>query len=129
PSGPRSGVRYTILGHTDLAAGPSLQIPLKVLFLELGGGGGLAVSSFRRPTALDPAGAQHVVDYNGMIRGDAAHGIPIRDNQGIRVGADVVKIFSREKVAIDPLDPAETPASARPFDLYLDVKVAYQAWF
>lgn len=128
-AGARSGVRYTILGHTDLALGPSLQIPLRVLFLELGGGGGLAVSSFRRPTELDPAGDEHVVGYHGMIRGDAALGVPIRGNQGIRIGADVVKIFAGDRVAIDPDDPAEMPASARPFDFYLDVKVAYQMWF
>ncbi|MEZ4447941.1 MAG: hypothetical protein R3B09_00590 [Nannocystaceae bacterium] len=129
PTGTRSGVRYTILGHTDIALGPSLQIPLRVLFLELGGGGGLMISSFRRPTALDPAGDELVVGYDGMIRGDAAIGVPIRNNQGIRIGADVVKPFSSKTVAIDPHDTAEVPARTRPFDLFLDVTVGYQMWF
>ncbi|MCB9567539.1 MAG: hypothetical protein H6710_10080 [Myxococcales bacterium] len=124
--------RYTILGHTDLTLGPSLQVPLRVLFLEGGVSGGLAISSFRRPRSLDPLADEHVVGYQPMIRGDLAVGVPIRKNQGIRVGADVVKIFATDKktwIVADPQAPEGTAPDTAIFDLYLDVVVAYQMWF
>ena len=117
--------RPLVLHHSDLTVGPSLQIPARVLFIEIGGGGGLAVSSLRRPTRADPAGDEQVVGYDGMVRGDVALGIPIVRDQGLRIGAALGKIFSKKRIAIEP---GGTPDTAI-FDLTLDVSVAYQAWF
>ena len=123
--------RFTTLGHTDISLGPSLQIPIRVLFLEAGVSGGLAVSVFRRPRNVDPGDDDEVVGYEPLLRGDLALGVPIRNNQGIRLGVDVVKIWSPEKnwVVTDVDAPVDTPPDAPVFDLYLDVLLAYQAWF
>ena len=123
--------RFTTLGHTDISLGPSLQIPLRVLFLEAGVSGGIAVSVFRRPRSVDPVDDDEVVGYEPLLRGDLALGVPIRNNQGVRLGVDVVKIWSPEKnwVVTDVDAPVDTPADAPVFDLYLDVLLAYQAWF
>ncbi len=123
--------RFTTLGHTDLTLGPSLQIPLRVLFLEMGVSGGLAVSLFRQPRSIDPKDDVEVVGYEPMLRGDIALAIPIRRNQGIRLGVDVVKIWSPEKnwIISDPTAPIDTKPDTAVFDLYLDVLLAYQAWF
>ncbi len=125
---PTTVVRPLLLSHTDLTLGPSLQIPARVLFIELGGGVGLAVSSFRRPWSERPQDDEQVVGYDALVRGDAALAIPIVRDQGIRLGVAVNKIFSKRRVIGDPSDPAATPDTAV-FDLYLDVVLAYQAWF
>lgn len=127
--------RFTTLSHTDITLGPSLQIPLRVLFLEMGVSGGLAVSLFRQPRSIDPKDDLEVVGYEPMLRGDIALAIPIRQNQGIRLGVDVVKIWSPRKnwIVGDPQAAIETDTNTEPdtaiFDLYLDVLLAYQAWF
>jgi len=123
--------RFTTLGHTDITLGPSLQIPLRVLFLELGVSGGLAVSLFRQPRSIDPKDDLEVVGYEPMLRSDVALAIPIRQNQGIRLGVDVVKIWSPQKnwIVADPQAAIETEPDTAIFDLYLDVLLAYQAWF
>ena len=123
--------RFTTLGHTDITLGPSLQIPLRVLFLETGVSGGLAVSLFRQPRSIDPKDDVEVVGYEPMLRGDIALAIPIRQNQGIRLGVDVVKIWSPQKnwIISDPMAPVDTQPDTAVFDLYLNVILAYQAWF
>ncbi len=123
--------RFTTLGHTDITLGPSLQVPIRVVFLELGASGGLAVSIFRRPRNVEPADDDELVGYEPMLRGDVALGVPIRNNQGIRLGVTVNKIWSPEKnwIVTDVDAPVDTPPDAPVFDLYLDVLLAYQAWF
>jgi len=123
--------RFTTLGHTDITVGPSLQIPLRVLFLEGGVSGGLAVSVFRRPRSVEALEDDNVVGYEPMLRGDIALALPIRNNQGLRLGVDIVKIWSPQKNwIVAQLDaPVDTPPDTAIFDLYVDVLLAYQAWF
>lgn len=130
----REVTRFTTLGHTDITLGPSLQIPAGVLFIEGGVSGGVAVSVFRWPHNHLETDDTEVVGYEPMLRTDLALAVPIRNNQGIRLGADFIKIWSPEKNwVISDFDPETTPVDTQPdtavFDLYLDVVLAYQAWF
>jgi hypothetical protein len=74
--------RWSVLTHTDLALGLGFQVPAGPLLFELGGGGGLGVSSYRRAVSVDPQGDDVTVAYSPLVRADLSVGIPIRNNQG-----------------------------------------------
>ena len=121
--------RWSVLSHTDLTLGPHIQVPAGPLLLEFGVGGGLGVSSYRRVVDAEPAHDDSTVAYNGMLRTDLTVGIPIRNNQGLAVGADLQKYFSQTRVATDPAAPMGAPPESVVFDLTLAVTLAYQMWF
>ena len=121
--------RWTILAHTDLTLGPALQIPAGPVFLQVGAGGGLAVSSFRRPIGVDPRTDQQVVGYEPTVRADAAIAIPIVRNQGILLGVNFHKIWSNQRIISDLDAPADTQPDSPVFDRQLDIHLACQVWF
>lgn len=122
----RQVVRVSTLSHTDLTIGPSLQLVTRVLLIDIGAGGGLMVSNLRRMRSADPYDDLQSVGYDPMIRAGASLGVPIRNNQGLAVGADFQKVFSRTRVAVDP-DAADPPVVV--FDMLLNITLAYTAWF
>jgi hypothetical protein len=125
-----TGVRWSVLSHTDLALGPHFQVPAGPVFVEFGAGGGLGVSSYRRAVGPDPADDDVTVAYDPQVRADLSLGIPIRNNQGLAVGVDLQKYFSKKKVVTrDPDLPAGSPGDSVVFDLILNVTLAYQMWF
>jgi hypothetical protein len=66
-----------------------------------------------------------------MIRGGGELGIPIRNNQGLSIGTSVQKYFSKLQIAREPSDdPAiEVPPDTNPFDLFIEVSIAYVFMF
>lgn len=121
--------RWSVLSHTDLALGPHFQVPAGPVFFEFGAGGGLGVSSYRRVVDADPANDDVTVAYNGLVRADLTLGVPIRNNQGISIGADLQKYFSSTRVVTVPGAPMGTKPDSVVFDLTLAVTLAYQMWF
>ncbi len=121
--------RWAILAHTDLTFGPSFQIPAGPVFIQVGGGGGLAVSQFRRPTGPDPRTDQQVVGYEPTLRADASIAIPIVRNQGLSLGVNYHKIWSNQRVVSDLQAPADATPDSAVFDMHLDIHLAYQVWF
>ncbi len=123
------GRRWSILSHTDIALGPHFQIPAGPVIFELGAGGGLGVSSYRRVVDADPANDDDTVAYDPLVRADLTLGIPVRNNQGIAIGADLQKYFSSTRVVTVPGAPMGVEPDSVVFDLTLAVTVAYQMWF
>lgn len=121
--------RYSVLSHTDLALGPHFQVPAGPVLFELGAGGGLGISSYRRVVDFDPAHDDATVAYDGLVRADLTVGVPIRNNQGVAIGADLHKYFSNTRVVTVPGAPMGAPPDSVVFDLTLAVTVAYQMWF
>ncbi|MCA9695314.1 MAG: hypothetical protein KC636_37390 [Myxococcales bacterium] len=121
--------RWTILAHTDLTLGPSFQAPIGPVFLEFGAAFGLVVSDLRRPRSPNPEEDQRLVGYSPAVRGDIGFGIPIVRNHGLRLGVNFQKIFSRKQVVYDLNAPADAEPDSLAFDMYLDISLAYQAWF
>lgn len=117
--------RVSALSHTDLTLGPSVQIAARVLLIEVGVGGGLAVSNYRRVRSAQPLEDEQTVGYDPMIRAGVSFGAPIRNNHGLALGVDLQKIFSRTLVAVPP---SQAPDSVV-FDMLLTINLAYQAWF
>lgn len=122
--------RYAALGHTDFAAGPSIQIVMGPVFAEVGFGAGLGISSLVRPLGPFSVDEEDVSDVTAMIRGGGHLGIPIRNNHGLMVGAAVQKYFSRLQVAADPdpMMPDQDP-DTNPFDLMMEIYVGYHMMF
>lgn len=129
PEAPGRIARVSMLAHTDLTLGPSLQIPAGPLLVDIGGGAGLAISSYSRVRTANPYDDEQTVAYDPMVRAGAVLGIPIRNNHGIGLGVDYQKIFSRTKVVADPAAPVGTPPDSVVFDMLLNITLAYQAWF
>lgn len=121
--------RWSILTHTDLALGLGFQIPAGPLFIELGAGGGLGISSYRRAVDADDLNDDVTVAYSPLVRADASLGIPIRNNQGIALGFDLQQYFSDKKVVTVPDAPRGAPPDSVVFDLIFNVTLAYQMWF
>lgn len=124
-----SRTRWSILTHTDVALGLGFQIPAGPVIVELGAGGGLGISSFRRAVDADPLNDDVTVAYSPLVRADASVGIPIRNNQGIALGFDLQKYFSDALVATKPDAPRGAPPDSAVFDLIFNVTLAYQMWF
>lgn len=123
------GRRWSILSHTDVALGPHFQVPAGPVFFEFGAGGGLGVSSYRRVVDADPANDDATVAYDPLVRADLTLGVPVRNNQGIAIGADLQKYFSSTRVVTVPGAPMGAEPDSVVFDLTLAVTVAYQMWF
>lgn len=121
--------RWSVLTHTDLALGLGFQIPAGPLIFELGGGGGLGVSSYRRAVSVDTQGDDVTVAYSPLLRADVSVGIPIRRNQGLAIGLDMQKYFSDKRVVTIPDAPQGAPPDSVVFDLIFNVTLAYQMWF
>lgn len=125
--------RYASLGHTDLSAGPSIQIVTGPVFTRLGFGAGLGISSFVRPLGPFTTDEQDFDDYTAVIRGGGDIGIPIRNGSSITVGAAVHKYFSDLQVEANPplvdsgLEPGEPDTN--PFDLMVEVTIGYHFSF
>ncbi|WP_146155447.1 hypothetical protein [Enhygromyxa salina] len=119
--------RITLLTDTDFSAGPSFQIPLGPLFVQLGGSAGVALSTLFRPLAADGVDDEAISTSNFMLRGGFSLGVPVLNRHGVTLGAGVHRIFSSREVAIDPRSP-ESPTT-RPFGTWLEVLLGYQIWF
>lgn len=124
-----STARWSVLTHTDIALGLGFQVPAGPLIFELGAGGGLGISSYRRAVSIDVEGDDVTVAYSPLVRADASMGIPIRNNQGIALGFDLQKYFSDKKVVTLPDAPRGAPPDSVVFDLIFNVTLAYQMWF
>lgn len=126
--------RYAALGHTDFGLGPSLQILLGPVYVQGDFTAGLGISTLSRPLGVFTVDEEQHTDYSGMIRGGGLFGIPIRNNQGITIGAHVQRYFSRLQVVGSPptemLEGAPEPEpDTSPFDLLIDVSVGYTFMF
>lgn len=117
--------RVSMLSHTDLTIGPSLQIVARVLLIDVSAGGGLAVSNYVRAASWDPYEDEHAVGYDPMVRAGVSFGVPIKNNHGLALGVDYQKIFSRVRVAVPPSVQPDSVV----FDMLMTVNLAYQAWF
>jgi hypothetical protein len=127
--------RITLLTDTDFSAGPSFQVPLGPLFLQLGGSAGVALSTLFRPRSADGGDDQRVSTTNFMLRGGLSVGVPLLNRHGLTFGAGVHHIFSPYEVTVDPnatVDPdnpdPDVPMT-RPFGTWLEVLLGYQIWF
>jgi hypothetical protein len=125
----RQVIRVSALSHTDLTLGPSFQIPAKVLVIEFGAGAGLMVSNYRRMKSFNPWDDEQTVGYDPLVRAGATIGVPIRNNHGLALGAEFLKPFSKTQVVADPAAPPGTKPDSVVFDMFLNVTLAYQAWF
>jgi hypothetical protein len=127
----QTATRYAALGHTDLSVGPSLQLLLGPVYLQGDFGVGLGISTFSRPLGALTIDEEHYSDVTAMIRGGGEFGIPIKNNQGIAIGSSVQRYFSKlQIVRAPPEDPeAEVPTDTNPFDLMVEVSIAYTFMF
>jgi hypothetical protein len=121
--------RTTVLAHTDFSLGPSFEIIAGPLVLLVGGGAGLGVDQLVRPLTADPVLDQQATDADFMLRGSAGIGIPIKNNQGLTIGAGVQKFFSGTRLPPAPLAEDGEQTQSVVFDLLLEAHLAYQAWF
>lgn len=126
--------RYAALGHTDFGLGPSLQILLGPVYLQGDFTAGLGISTLSRPLGVFTVDEDQHSDYSAMIRGGGLFGLPIRNNQGITVGAHVHRYFSRHQVVgVPPMvvveGAPEPEPDTNPFDVMVDVSVGYTFMF
>jgi len=122
--------RYAALSHTDFGAGPSLQIAMGPIYLQGDLTVGVGISMFTRPLGILDIDEEHHSDVSAMLRAGGLVGIPIRNNQGITLGAAMQRYFSSYQVVAVPDtsgDPAmvEQEPDTNPFDLVIDVSVGY----
>jgi len=119
--------RRNRLGHTDVSAGPSMQIPIGPLFLQFGGSAGVGFSTLARTRSIDAIDDEIVASADFLLRGGASVGIPILNRHGLTIGAGVQHIFSREEVVEDP-ERLDSPL-VQPFGTLLEINLGYQMWF
>jgi hypothetical protein len=120
--------RITLLTHTDVSLGPSFEIPIGAVFLQLGASGGFAVSTLTRPRSADPTEDDQISEFDGLVRGGLAIGIPIANGQGLAIGSAVQQVFSNRELLVDPNGPADGRKTS-PFGPWLETYLAYQVWF
>jgi hypothetical protein len=125
--GSRPLTRLDLLGHTDVSAGPSMQIPLGPVFLQFGASAGVAFSTLTRTYSAEAVGDELRTSTDALLRGGASLGVPVLNRHGLSFGAGVQHVFSRERVVIDLQDP-DGP-TARPFGTWIEAYAAYQIWF
>jgi hypothetical protein len=122
--------RYSALGHTEFALGPSIQIVMGPVFAELGVAAGLGINTLVRPTSAFPSEEEDVTNVSPMLRSGAHIGVPIRNNSSVVVGSSIHKYFSSTQVVAqpDPSNPDQQP-DTNPFDLALEIIVGYHFMF
>jgi hypothetical protein len=121
--------RWSVLTHTDIALGLGFQVPAGPLLFELGGGGGLGVSSYRRAVSVDVAGRRRDggVQPAGPRRRERGHPDPQQSRARPRLRpAEVLQRQARRHL---PDAPRGAPPDSVVFDLILNVTLAYQMWF
>lgn len=123
--------RYAALGHTHFGLGPSLQLVLGPVFLQADLTAGLGISTFVRPLGILTTDEQHHSDVSSMIRTGGLLGVPIRNNQGLTVGAGLQRYFSTYQIIAEPSDDPAVVSEPdnNPFDLMLEVSVGYVFMF
>ncbi len=123
--------RFAALGHTDLGAGPSLQLVLGPVYLQADLTIGLGISSFNRPLGVLTVDEDHHSDVSAMLRAGGVFGVPIRNNQGLTLGMAMQRYFSTYQLVAQPSDDPslEQPPDTNPFDLLLDISVGYLFMF
>jgi hypothetical protein len=119
--------RLNLLAHTDVSAGPSMQIPIGPVFLQFGASAGVAFSTLGRTQSVEAIDDELVVSTDALIRGGLSLGVPIYSRHGLTLGAAVQHVFSRDEVAVDLADP-DGP-KAQPFGTWLEIHLGYQMWF
>lgn len=119
--------RLNLLAHTDVSAGPSLQIPIGPVFLQFGASAGVAFSTLTRTQSVEAIDDEIVVSTDPLIRGGLSLGVPVYSRHGLTLGAAVQHIFSRDEVAIDLANPDSE--KAQPFATWLEINLGYQMWF
>lgn len=119
--------RLNLLAHTDVSAGPSMQIPIGPVFVQFGASAGVAFSTLTRTQSVEAVDDELVVSTDALIRGGLSLGVPIYSRHGLTVGAAVQHVFSRDDVAVDLADP-EGPTT-QPFGTWLEINLGYQMWF
>jgi hypothetical protein len=119
--------RLNLLAHTDVSAGPSMQIPIGPVFLQFGASAGVAFSTLTRTQSIEAIDDELVVSTDALIRGGLSLGVPIYSRHGLTLGGAVQHVFSRDEVAVDLADP-DGP-KAQPFGTWLEINLGYQMWF
>lgn len=139
----QSARRYAALSHSDFGAGPSVQIALGPIYVQADLTVGVGISVFSRPLGILRIDEEHHSDVSAMLRGGGLVGVPIRNNQGVTLGASLQRYFSTYQLVADPptnptvdpvLDPMTDPMmdaepDTNPFDLVLDISVGYLFMF
>ncbi len=119
--------RLNLLAHTDVTAGPSLQIPIGPVFLQFGASAGVAFSTLTRTQSIQAVDDELLVSTDALIRGGLSLGLPIYSRHGLTVGGAVQHVFSRDEVAMNLEDPSGPVA--QPFGTWLEINLGYQMWF
>jgi hypothetical protein len=119
--------RLNLLAHTDVSAGPSIQIPIGPVFLQFGASAGVAFSTLMRTQSVEAIEDQLVMSTDALLRGGLSVGIPIYARHGLTVGGAVQHVFSRDEVPVDLANP-DGP-KAQPFGTWLEINLGYQMWF
>lgn len=119
--------RLNLLAHTDVSAGPSMQIPIGPVFLQFGASAGVAFSTLTRTQSIEAIDDELITSTDALLRGGLSLGLPIYSRHGLTLGAAVQHVFSRDEVAQNLADP-DGP-KAQPFGTWLEVNLGYQMWF
>jgi len=119
--------RLNLLAHTDVSAGPSMQIPIGPVFLQFGASAGVAFSTLNRTQSAEAVDDELVISTDPLIRGGLSLEVPIYARHGLTLGGAVQHVFSRDEVAVNLADP-EGP-KAQPFATWLEINLGYQMWF
>lgn len=119
--------RLNLLAHTDISAGPSMQIPIGPVFLQFGGSGGIAFSTLTRTQSIEAIQDELVISTDFLLRGGLSLGVPILNRHGLTLGGAVLHVFSRDEVPTSLADP-DGPQS-QPFGTWLEINLGYQMWF
>lgn len=119
--------RLNLLAHTDISAGPSMQIPIGPVFLQFGASAGVAFSTLTRTQSADGIDDELVVSTDPLIRGGLSLGVPIYARHGLTFGGAVQHVFSRDEVPLSLANP-DGP-KAQPFGTWLEITLGYQMWF
>jgi hypothetical protein len=119
--------RLNLLAHTDVSAGPSLQIPIGPVFLQFGASAGVAFSTLTRTQSVEAIDDELIISTDALLRGGLSLGVPVYSRHGLTLGAAVQHVFSRDQVAEDLADP-DGP-KAQPFGTWLEINLGYQMWF
>ena len=119
--------RTRLLTATDVSLGPSLEVPIGPIFIQLGGSAGMAVSSLTRPTSADALDDEGTNAINFALRGGLSLGIPVFQGHGLSLFGAFSHVFSDREVAVELAAPDGD--STRPFGSTVEVGAAYTIWF